>query len=281
MIHLEVTTPIFLLRSPKYASAVLDVWLCMETTGYLPSRFSHRQLIFTRSLAHNVHPLHQLLFSLSVFYTMSTYTPNGICVTNQPHPKPVLGYEDSISTFPVQKRSLQNNDDDQHRQCKHGQTFPSEHRRRHNIRLRKIIFLTLLVLLALCGLLAWSCINWHGWSTGEVNSLVGRDFNDIRNWVAANKCQYSSTLFFKLTGLNLRGFSTDYLFIVFGVIVLNAFSCWCFSKGQTLSPMRYKYEQILTFVKQSTSAMSVYIYIIFLAINDTFPWNSVFWFRLW
>ena len=100
--------------------------------------------------------------SPSVFYTMSTYTPNGIYVTNQPHPKPVLGYEDSISTFPVQKRSLQNNDDDQHRQCKHGQTFPSEHRRRHNIRLRKLIFPALLVLLALCGLFAWSCVNWYG-----------------------------------------------------------------------------------------------------------------------
>ena len=121
---------------------------------------------------------------------------NGIYVTSQPHPKPVLGYKELISTFPVRKRSPQYDDDEQHRQCEHGQKFPSEHRHRHNIWLRKLIFPALLVLLALCGLLAWSCVNWHGWCTGEVNSLVGRDFNDIRNWVAQNnRSQYSSILF--------------------------------------------------------------------------------------
>ena len=121
---------------------------------------------------------------------MSTCHYHGICVTNQPHPKPVLEYKESISTFPVQERSLQDDDDEKHCQCEHGQTLPSEHRRRHNIRLRKLIFPALLVLLALCGLFAWSCVNWYGWSTREVDSLVGQDFG-----ISLSKSQYSFILF--------------------------------------------------------------------------------------
>jgi len=110
---------------------------------------------------------------------MSTFNycdaPNGICVTNQPPAKLVLG---SISTFPVHEKRLQNDDDERHYQCEHGQTSPSEHHRCHNIRLRQLIWPALLVLLALGGLLAWSCVNWHGWSTWGVDSLVGRALND-------------------------------------------------------------------------------------------------------
>ena len=68
-----------------------------------------------------------------------------------------------MSTFSV---LLQNDDDKQNCQCEHGQTLPSEHRRRHNIRLKQLILPALVTLLALGGLLAWSCVNWHGWSTG-------------------------------------------------------------------------------------------------------------------
>ena len=96
---------------------------------------------------------------------------NGV-ITDQFHEKLVLGYKESMYTFPVQERSLQHHDDKQHFQCEHGQTFPSEHRRRHDIRLRRLILPALLILLALGGLLAWSCVNWDGWSTGGVDSRI-------------------------------------------------------------------------------------------------------------
>ena len=77
--------------------------------------------------------------------------PNGICVTNQPHAKPVLKFKESISTFPLQEGSLQN--DNEYCQCKHSQTSPSQDPRHHNIRLKKLILPALLVLLTLGGLL--------------------------------------------------------------------------------------------------------------------------------
>jgi len=110
---------------------------------------------------------------------MSTFNdpdsaPNGIC-TKQPQAKIVLGSKESIYTLPVERTCLQHYYDEEHYQCKHGQTSPPEHRHCHNIRLRRLILPALLVLLALGGLLA---INWHGWSTWGVDSLAGRDFND-------------------------------------------------------------------------------------------------------
>ena len=41
----------------------------------------------------------------------------------------------------------------------------------------------------------WSCVNWHGWSTKGVDSLVGRD-NRVERWFDQNKGQYSPKPFF-------------------------------------------------------------------------------------
>ena len=132
---------------------------------------------------------------------MSTFnyhnTPNGICVTNQPHAKLVLGSKESISTVPIQEKSLQNDgSDERHCQCEHDQISPSGHRRCHNTRLKQLILPALLALLVLGGLLAWSCVNGHGWSTWGVDSLVGRAVNDTTsgNTFVHRKRQYSSTL---------------------------------------------------------------------------------------
>ena len=109
----------------------------------------------------------------------------------------VLGSNESI-TFPLQERSLQNGN--QHCQCKHGQTS-SEHHRHDNIQLGKLILPALLFLLTLGRLLVWSCVNWHGQSTWEVDSLVGRGFS----LEALMKVYVSITLhYFSIpTGLNL------------------------------------------------------------------------------
>ena len=129
---------------------------------------------------------------MSTFNYLDHDAPNGICVTNQPHLKPVFGYKESISTSPVQERSLQNDDDEKNCQYEHGQTFPlAEHRRRHNIRLKKTILPSLFVLLALGGLLVWSCVNWHGWSTGGIDGLVGRASNGESASTWAAQSQYT------------------------------------------------------------------------------------------
>ena len=64
--------------------------------------------------------------------------------------------------------------------------------------------------------------------------------------------------------------------LVAGALILISFVL-----SESLSPMRYKYEQILTLVKKKKRKMfgqSVYIYIIFdLATDNTFPRNRNFW----
>ena len=180
----------------------------MEATGYLPLQFffgnptaahslAGKWYLFGRFLAPSSSNFPTSILATSHFsspsqflrpclpsITVSRDCPNGICVTNQPQAELVLEPKESI-TFPVQ------NDNEQHCQCEHGQKSPSEDRRHHNIRLRKLILAALLVLLTLGGLLVWICVNWHGRSTWEVDSLVKRNFV-YQHPVG----QYSSTLFF-------------------------------------------------------------------------------------
>ena len=126
---------------------------------------------------------------------------SALSLINHPHAKLVFKSKESISTFQVQEGSRQN--DNEHCQCEHDQISPSEDRRHHNIRLRKLILPALLVLLTPGGLLVWSCINWHGRSTWEGDSLVRRASD-------GTICHYSSILFLIPTGLNLRGFSKGF-----------------------------------------------------------------------
>ena len=168
-----LVTPLFPIASQATGIYLDGPWRLLILTSQRPSitNFSSRSQI-----------LRPCLFSI----TVSHDGPNGICITNQPHTELLLESKASI-TSPVQ------NDNKQYCQCEHGQISSSEDHRHHNIRLRKLILPALLVLLTLSGLLVWSCVNWHGRSTWEVDSLVGRDSNTKNNKPIG---QYSSTLFF-------------------------------------------------------------------------------------
>jgi len=114
---------------------------------------------------------------------------DGICITNwQPDATPVLGSEESITTVSVEEISLQHRYDEEHYRWEwHDQTSSAHGRCWHNtIRLRKFILPALLaVLVVLGGLLAWSCVNWHGWSNLGVDSLERRAVNltPFKDWV--------------------------------------------------------------------------------------------------
>ena len=99
-----------------------------------------------------------------------------------------------------------------------------------------------------------------------------------RRMLPVNAVSITPHYFLIPTGLNPHGFSTVYLVymvigLVVGALIFISFLLW---RSESLSPMRYKYEQILTLVKKK-SGQSVYIYIIFdLATDNTFPRNRNF-----
>jgi len=109
--------------------------------------------------------------------------PSQLAVTNQPQANLDLGSLDIKQSIPFHEKSRQASLDDshyeQHRHCEHGPPSSSGHHSCHNSRLKHLLLPALLALVALGGLLAWSCVNRHGLS-GDwgLNSLVGRAFND-------------------------------------------------------------------------------------------------------
>lgn len=123
---------------------------------------------------------HFLSLSLSQFTTMSTFTGR-VSVTSQPQANVDLGsldFKQPIFAFPFHEKSLENDHNCQNHHCEHTSQRSEQHNRCHNIRLRQLFLPAIIALLALGGLAAWCCVNWHGWSTWEVDSLVRRAVTD-------------------------------------------------------------------------------------------------------
>ena len=81
-----------------------------------------------------------------------------------------LACKHSIPAFPLHQQSLLDKDhhEPNHHDC-------AKHHTCHTVSLRQLILPgTMIALVALFGLLAWSCVNWHGWSNWEVDNLVRR-----------------------------------------------------------------------------------------------------------
>ena len=101
-------------------------------------------------------------------------------VTNQPQANLNLRSLDFKQSIPVHEKSLdaslENGHHDHHHDCEHGRT--SEHHHScHNIRLRRFLLPAIFALVALGGLLAWSCVNWPGLPSWGVD-LMGRAVDD-------------------------------------------------------------------------------------------------------
>ena len=122
-------------------------------------------------------------------------------VTNQPQANLNLASLNFNQSIPVHEKkslddaSLENSHHHHHHHCEHDQT--SEHHRCHNIRLRRFLLPAILVLVALGGLLAWGCVNWHSLPAWGVD-LMGRALGDDNstsneNPFVQNKRQLSST----------------------------------------------------------------------------------------
>ena len=125
-----------------------------------------------------------------------------LSVTNEPQAHLNLGsldFEQLISIHDSEK-GLENNISHHHHDCEHGQASScSEHHSYHNNRPIRFLLAAIFALVALGGLLAWSCVNWHSlpvqvWDY-EVD-LIGRTFSD-----PPNEKWYKSTWFCQLVPL--------------------------------------------------------------------------------
>jgi hypothetical protein len=104
-----------------------------------------------------------------------------LAVTNQPPANLDLGSLDFKQSIPFHEKSLEaslDNGHEQHCHCEHGQPSSLGHHACHNIRLRQLLLPAVLVLVALGGLLAWSCVSGHGVSDWGFDNLVGRALGD-------------------------------------------------------------------------------------------------------
>jgi len=121
-------------------------------------------------------------------------TPGQISVTIQPQASVDLGsldFKQPISASPLPNKCLEDHHEQHH--CEHhpsSEHHPNHHHQHHNNchnnRLRQLFLPALIILLALGGLLAWSCVSWHGWSTYGIDTLVRRAATDTASTGTGN-----------------------------------------------------------------------------------------------
>ena len=116
-------------------------------------------------------------------------------VTDQPQASPDLGslnvnqpISPEASAFDEKsiENSLENGHHERERErnchCEHGNhplSFSTHHRQScYNVRLRELFLPVMICLLALGGLLALSCVNWHDWSSWGGDGLMRRALTD-------------------------------------------------------------------------------------------------------
>ena len=118
-------------------------------------------------------------------FTMSFFNYHDIhsqlSVTDQPQANLNLGSLNFKQSIPVHEKSLDASlENSHHRHCEHDQTSFSEHHSCHNIRLKWFLLPAIFALVALGGLLAWSCVSWYGFPAWGVD-LMGRALGDANS----------------------------------------------------------------------------------------------------
>jgi hypothetical protein len=133
---------------------------------------------------------------------MSCFNHRQLSVNNQPQANLDLGSLHFKQSIPVHEKSLDASleNSHHHHHCEHDQTSFSEHRSCHNIRLRRFLLPAIFALVALGGLLAWSCVNWHGmpvWGVELMGRALGDDnSNSNESLFVQHKRQLASTLIY-------------------------------------------------------------------------------------
>ena len=102
-----------------------------------------------------------------------------LSVTNQPQPSINLGSLDFKKSIPIDEKSLVTSLENSHHhlcELEDGQISFSKHRTSNNIRLKRFLLSAIFSLVVLGGLLALSCVEWHGLPLWEVRGadLMGR-----------------------------------------------------------------------------------------------------------
>ena len=138
---------------------------------------------YLKRTALSLSQLHLLAqFYMSIFSFNYRDISSQLAVTNQPQAKLDLGSLDFKQLIPFHEKSrqasLDNSHHEQNRHCEHGQPSFSGHHNCHNFRLKHLLVPAILALVALGGLLAWSCVNGHGLSNWGLDNLLRRAFDD-------------------------------------------------------------------------------------------------------
>ncbi|KAF8797825.1 hypothetical protein BYT27DRAFT_6925634 [Phlegmacium glaucopus] len=157
--------------------------------------------------------------------TFNNHTTGRISVTNQPQPSVNLDFKQPIATSPFREKSLEDAQNHHDYEMHHHSSSSSEHHECHKNRLRQLFLPAILALLVLGGLLAWTCVNWHGLSNLGIDNLVGRAVSDTTSTNTGNMFIHNKLYLIVL-------FVGLFVVLILGIML----SAWC-CKGSFSNPL--------------------------------------------